>query len=85
MPRNPERPDEWILDDEVMACCQRDRQRLGPEEDAELTEQNRLRTEQVKKSHLQQQCFDASKTKEFLSACEQHNERMVKNRPEDFF
>ena len=48
MPRNPERPEEWILNDEVMACCQRDRQRLGPEEDAELTEQNRLRTEQVK-------------------------------------
>ena len=45
MPRNPERPEEWILNDEVMACCQRDRQRLGPEEDedANLTEQNRLR------------------------------------------
>jgi hypothetical protein len=47
MPRNPERPDEWILNDEVMACCQGDGQRLGPEEDededAKLTEQNKLR------------------------------------------
>jgi hypothetical protein len=46
MPRNPERPEEWILNDEVMACCQGDRQRLGPEEDedAKLTEQNRFRS-----------------------------------------
>lgn len=73
MPRNPERPEEWMLSDDILDLCERERQRFGLEGDAKLTEQ-------VLKSHLQQ-CFDASK--EFLSVCEQHNERMVSDGTQD--